>query len=85
MFGHKQEISDGSVYPSVEIFKSGLPDKTDGKPLPPTPNFFNDFKYLSQRKTTADNFQGQIQCYFFPNFVLLFNQTNWENFGNFIF
>jgi hypothetical protein len=31
MFGHKQEISDGSVYPSVEIFKSGLPDKTDGK------------------------------------------------------
>jgi hypothetical protein len=58
-------------------------------PAPPGPPktliSFNDFKYLSQQKTTADYFQGQVQCYFFINFVLLFTKTNWENFGNFIF
>jgi hypothetical protein len=40
VFGHKQEISDGSVYPNVEIFKLGLPDKTDGE-APPPPQFLS--------------------------------------------
>jgi hypothetical protein len=61
----------------------GCQTKQMGKPPPPIS--FNDFKYLSQRKTTANCFQGQVQCYFFTNFVLLFTKTNWENFGISIF
>jgi hypothetical protein len=71
---------------STQIFKYsnwGCRTKQMGKPPPPIS--FNDFKNLSQRKTTADYFQGQGQCYSFTNFVLLFTKTNWENFGIFIF
>jgi hypothetical protein len=60
---------------STQVLKysnRGCQTKQIGKP-PPLP------------APPADYFQGQLQCYFFTNFVLLFTKTNWENFGNFIF